>query len=123
MKLLNNLHTLILNYMDGINGTGLSTLSGNNLKKLECQGCGSMENGSLCAVLTNCSQLEFLNVVGCKKIDKRFINTALQIIGQRTNNVVLKIMVNERLVNYPRTTCPALLKFIMVNNWLYKQID
>lgn len=114
------LHTLIINGIDTLNGSGLMLMTKFGLKRLECQGCRCIVNEPLCYILQNCLQLELLDIAGCRKINNRVVKTAIRVAQQKTNHVVLNLIIHKDLISdKDATTIPPLLQLLLVDYWLF----
>lgn len=116
ISLVPNLHTLVMEDLSQIVGTGLSSFSGTCFKHLECQSCTNLRSDSLCDLLHNCPSLEFLNIARCCRLDEKIVDTALRVTRHRTNGIKLKFIADLHLINSKRGIAPPLLQIIMYTN-------
>ena len=74
-----------------ISGKGLAKVT--NLNKLTFSYCEKLQNNCLSELIENLINLKLLEVRGSCKIDKEILfNVAKNVIGKRTNNLVIKIL-------------------------------
>lgn len=111
-----NLHTLIMRNLSTIKGIGLSLLYGSTFRHLECQMCYSMTTDPICNIISNCSNLEFLNIVRCIKLDQRVMDMAIEATNLRTNGVRLKLISDSNLVAAKRGQITPLLDVTIYHN-------
>lgn len=108
------LEQLIMNNMAKVTDRGLEGTR--NLKKLICQNCHSLYDPGMCALVNNNSNLEYLDLSGCKQITNKILDEAADATHKRTNNKILKIFIGDTsiIANEFRKVSP-LLQIVQVS--------
>ena len=92
-----NLEALDISANENITGSGLCKLP--NLKKLICYYCISLIDDSLISFLKCATDLEYLNLGRCPEITNAVIEAAIQVTKLRTNNIVMRVGIQDTSVN------------------------
>lgn len=84
------LEKLIVSYMHHVTDDGLKNMCG--LKELECRGCLFSDRG-MTTLIESSPQLQLLDLSGCTYIKDTTLEVAKDVCNNRTNNVMLKMIV------------------------------
>ena len=94
MKLISRLpklEELNIAYNKNLTGSGLENLV--NIRKLYCWNCINIKDEYMIKLLKCAGKIARLDVSGCKLITNNFINVAIEVTKNRSNNILLEISV------------------------------